>query len=149
MSRLPFPAPDQSPKPGNGEPVITVSQLAAKIDTALRTGLSVPVRFVGEVSGFRDRTHWYFDLKDASAVVSCVMFQSAARRIAFLPANGQQVVCRGLVEFYAKSGKVSVILDKIEPVGAGALELAYRALVAELKGLGWFDAERKQPLPAF
>jgi exodeoxyribonuclease VII large subunit len=149
MSRLPFPAPDQSPKPANGEPVITVSQLAAKIDTALRTGLSAPVRFVGEVSGFRERTHWYFDLKDANAVVSCVMFQSAARRVGFVPANGQQVVCRGLVEFYAKSGKVSVILDKIEPVGAGALELAYRALVAELKGLGWFDVERKRPLPTF
>jgi exodeoxyribonuclease VII large subunit len=150
MSRLPFPAPDQSPKPvGNSEPVITVSQLAAQIDAALRTGLSAPVRFVGEVSGFRERTHWYFDLKDANAVVSCVMFQSAARRVGFAPANGQQVVCRGLVEFYAKSGKVSVILDKIEPVGAGALELAYRALVAELKGLGWFDPDHKVALPAF
>jgi exodeoxyribonuclease VII large subunit len=147
MSRLPFPAPEQ-PKPSQ-EAVITVSQLAAQIDAALKTGISAPVRFVGEVSGFRDRTHWYFDLKDANAVVSCVMFQSAAKRVGFTPANGQQVVCRGLVEFYAKGGKVSVILDSMEPVGAGALELAYRALVAELKGMGWFDAERKAPLPVF
>jgi exodeoxyribonuclease VII large subunit len=147
MSRLPFPAPDQ-PKPSQ-EAVITVSQLAARIDAALKTGISAPVRFVGEVSGFRDRTHWYFDLKDANAVVSCVMFQSAAKRVGFTPTNGQQVVCRGLVEYYAKAGKVSVILDSMEPVGAGALELAYRALVAELKGLGWFDIERKAPLPVF
>ncbi len=155
MSRLPFPAPGPAPDPASKppsvsqDPVITVSQLAARIDGALKAGIPMPVRFVGEVSGFRDRTHWYFDLKDANAVVSCVMFQSAARRVGFVPNNGQQVVCRGLVEFYAKSGKVSVILDSMEPVGAGALELAYRALVAELKGLGWFDAERKAPLPVF
>jgi exodeoxyribonuclease VII large subunit len=155
MSRLPFPAPGPAPDPASKppsvsqDPVITVSQLAARIDGALKAGIPMPVRFVGEVSGFRDRTHWYFDLKDANAVVSCVMFQSAAKRVGFVPNNGQQVVCRGLVEFYAKSGKVSVILDSMEPVGAGALELAYRALVAELKGLGWFDAERKAPLPVF
>src|SRR4051812_42846180 len=117
MSRLPFPPSNPSPKPSQ-EPVITVSQLAARIDGALKVGITLPVRFVGEVSGFRDRTHWYFDLKDANAVVSCVMFQSAARRVGFVPAQGQQVVCRGLVEFYAKTGKVSIILDTIEPVGA-------------------------------
>ena len=149
MSRLPFPAPDPAPKPSSQDPVITVSQLAARIDGALKTGIPMPVRFVGEVSGFRDRTHWYFDLKDANAVVSCVMFQSAAKRVGFVLNNGQQVVCRGLVEFYAKGGKISVILDSMEPIGAGALELAYRALVAELKGLGWFDLERKAPLPTF
>jgi exodeoxyribonuclease VII large subunit len=129
--------------------VITVTQLAARIDGALKAGIPMPVRFVGEVSGFRDRTHWYFDLKDENAVVSCVMFQSAARRAGFIPANGQQVVCRGRVEFYAKGGKISIILEKLEPVGAGALELAYRALVAELKALGWFDVEHKVPLPTF
>jgi exodeoxyribonuclease VII large subunit len=143
MSRLPFepPKPEQS--------VITITQLAARIEGALKSGIPLPVRFIGEVTGFRDRTHWYFDLKDANAVVSCVMFQNAARRAGFTPANGQQVVARGLVEFYAKSGKVSVILDSLEPVGAGALELAYRALCAELKANGYFDLDRKVPLPTF
>src|SRR5258705_13412072 len=116
-------------KPATPDAPMTVSQLAGRIGAALAMGFPASVRVIGEVSGFRDRTHWYFDLKDANAVVSCVMFQSAARRVGFVPANGQQVVCRGLVEFYAKSGKVSVILDKIEPVGAGAPEAAYRAHV--------------------
>lgn len=129
--------------------MLTVSQLAAKIEGALKLNLAAPVRFVGEVTGFRDRTHWYFDLKDAGAVVCCVMFQSVARRVGFVPGNGQQVVARGLVEFYAKSGKVSVILDSLSPVGAGALELAYKALCAELKGLGYFDIEAKTALPTF
>src|SRR4051812_20927226 len=149
MSRLPFPPPQPGPAPKPEESVFPGRQLPPRIDGALKSGIASPVRFVGEVSGFRDRTHWYFDLKDANAVVSCVMFQSGARRVGFTPSNGQQVVCRGLVEFYAKSGKVSVILDSMEPVGAGSLELAYRALCAELKGLGWFDVERKAPLPTF
>lgn len=128
---------------------LTVSQLAARIDGALKERFSTSVRFVGEVSGFRDRTHWYFDLKDASAVVNCVVFQSVAKRLGFVPQNGQQVLAGGRVEFYAAGGKVSVILDRLEPIGAGALELAYRALVEELRGLGWFAPERKRPLPVF
>lgn len=128
---------------------ITVTQLAAKIDGALRAGFPQSVRFIGEVSGFRDRTHWYFDLKDAGAVVNCVVFQSAAKKAGFTPQNGQQLIAKGRVEFYAPSGRVSVILDSVQPVGAGALELAYRALCEELRQLGWFAQERKRPLPTF
>lgn len=130
-------------------PVLTVTQLAAQIDAALRTGLSTGIRVVGQVSGFRDRTHWYFDLKDAGAVVNAVMFRTAAARAGFVPENGQEVVATGRIEFYAPGGKVSFILDRIEPVGAGALEIAYRKLCAELKALGWFEIERKRPLPGF
>lgn len=128
---------------------LTVTQLAARIDGALKAGFPQSVRFAGEVSGFRDRTHWYFDLKDAGAVVNCVMFQSAARRAGFVPQNGEQVVARGRVEFYAAGGRVSIVLDSLERAGAGALELAYRALCDELRDLGWFSTERKRPLPTF
>jgi exodeoxyribonuclease VII large subunit len=107
------------------------------------------VRVLGEVSGFRDRTHWYFDLKDAEAVVSCVMFQSAARRAGFAPENGREVVATGRVEYYAKGGKVSFIAEKIEPVGAGALDLKLKQLVEEARSLGWLDPARKRRLPGF
>jgi len=144
---------DGSPKPPVGRsgpaPVLTITQLAAKIDDALRTGIPGSVRVVGQVSGFRDRTHWYFDLKDAGAVVNGVMFRSAAARAGFVPENGQEIVASGRVEFYAPGGKVSFIIDRIEPVGAGALEIAYRKLCAELKALGWFEVARKRPLPSF
>ncbi len=128
---------------------MTVSQLAGRIGESLAAGFPVSVRVIGEVSGFRDRTHWYFDLKDAGAVASCVMFASAARKLRFTPANGQEVVITGRPDFYAKAGKVSVIVERLEPVGAGALELAYRALCAELKALGWFEQGRKRPIPAW
>ncbi len=158
MSRLPFDprkmaaaksAAKEEALARHGGTPLTVSQLASRIMSALAAGFPVAVRFVGEVSGFRDRTHWYFDLKDASAVVNCVMFQSAAKRLVFTPANGQQIVATGKVEFYAPGGKVSIIIEKIEPVGAGSLELAYRALCEELRGLGWFAPERKRKPPMF
>src|ERR1043165_9736821 len=153
---------------------LTVSQLAGRITTAIADGLPAKVRVIGEVSNFRERTHWYFDLKVASAVVSCAMFAgaarpprgscagraaagvfscamsaAAARRARFTPRSGQEVVATGRVEFWDKAGKVSLIVDKLEPVGAGALELAFRALCDELTALGWFETARKRPVPGF
>lgn len=130
-------------------PVLTVSQLAGKIDVALRAALPAGLRVIGEVSGFRDRTHWYFDLKDADSVISCVMFQGAARKCGLTIENGLELVVTGRVDFYAKQGKVSFIVDRAEPVGAGALDLAYKKLCEELRALGWFSIERKRPLPTF
>src|SRR5690348_11238807 len=105
---------------------LTVSQLAGRIQAALAGGLPARVRVIGEVTGFRERTHWYFDPKDAGAVVNCAMFATAARRMKFQPRNGQEVVVTGRVEFYDKQGKVSLLCETLEPVGAGALELAFR-----------------------
>ncbi len=132
-----------------GESPLTVTQLAARIDGTLKAGMPQAVRFTGEVSGFRDSDHWYFTIKDAGASVNCVVWRSGKKNVKFTPANGQQVLARGRVEFYAPQGRVSVILDSLEPVGAGALDLAFRALCDELRGLGWFAEERKRPLPHF
>jgi exodeoxyribonuclease VII large subunit len=77
------------------------------------------------------------------------MFSSAARKAGFTPAHGQQVVCKGRAEFYAPSGRLSFIVERIEPVGAGARELALRQLIEEARRLGWLDPHRKRPLPIF
>lgn len=132
----------------------TVSSLAERLDSAIRAGMPQKVRVVGEVSNFTDRTHWYFDLKDAAAVVNCVMFASAARKAAAsFPdgrlGHGMQVVVTGRVEYYTKGGRISLIVERVEPVGEGALDAAYRKLCEELRALGYFAAERKRPLPAF
>lgn len=156
MGRLPFdPAKMAANQPAvppaaptDGAPV-SVTQLAARVASALETSLPARLRVIGQVSGFRERTHWYFDLKDAGAVISCVIFASAARRTGFRLQDGQEVVLSGRVEFYSPAGKVSFIADKAEPVGAGALELAFRKLCEELRALGWFDESRKRPLPIF
>src|SRR5690349_10149136 len=77
---------------------LSVAQLAEKISGALALGMPGPVRVIGEVSGFRERTHWYFDLKDPAAVVNCVMFASNLRKVRFPPQSGQEVVVTGRVE---------------------------------------------------
>lgn len=152
MDRLPF-DPGRiagAERPAAAHPDrLTVSQLAALIDRALRDRVPSGVRVVGEIGQFRERTHWYFDLKDADAVVSCAMWASAARKAGFTPRTGMQVVVSGHVEFYSRQGRTTFMVDRIEPVGAGALELELRRMVEELRGLGWLDEERKRRLPAF
>jgi exodeoxyribonuclease VII large subunit len=135
--------------PGSADAPITVSALAGLIDEAVRAGVPRSVRVVGEVSNFTDRTHWYFSIKDAEAVVSCVMFQFAHRRAGFVPALGQLVVVSGQCEFYKPQGRLTFRVEKIEPVGTGAMELALKRLIEEVRGLGWLSPERKRPLPAF
>ena len=137
--------PAHPPAPPAGQ--LSVSQLAALIERAVRDKIERPLRVVGEVSNFTDRTHWYFTIKDAGAAVSCVMFAAPARRAGFTPAPGQEVVVTGFVDFYAPQGKLTFRVEKIEPVGAGALELAFRKLCDELKALGSFADDRKRPLP--
>ncbi|MFO0833126.1 MAG: exodeoxyribonuclease VII large subunit [Phycisphaerales bacterium] len=140
--------PTPAGKPPPDQP-ITISQLSARIDVALKRGLPETLHVVGEVSGFRERTHWYFDLKDESAVVNCAVFANVARKALFTPENGHQVIARGRIDYYAKGGKVTFIVERLEPVGAGALDLAFRRLVEEVRALGWFDQDRKRPLPLF
>jgi len=132
----------------------TVSGLADRLDAALRSGIPPKVRVVGEVSNYTDRTHWYFDLKDASAVVNCVMFAGAARKAGAVlsggrPCHGMQVVVTGRIEYYTKGGRVSLLVERIEPVGEGALDAAFRRLCEELRGLGYFAVERKRRLPVY
>jgi exodeoxyribonuclease VII large subunit len=128
---------------------MSVSQLAEQIDQALRRGVPGPARVIGEVSGFRDRTHWYFDLKDESAVVNCVMFASAARRAPQALRDGVKIIVTGRVEFYAKGGKVSFIVDAFELAGLGDKDQELRRLIERFRERGALDPECKRPLPRF
>ncbi|MGE4196834.1 MAG: exodeoxyribonuclease VII large subunit, partial [Phycisphaerales bacterium] len=100
-------------------------------------------------SGFTTRTHWSFILQAAEPVVSCVLFASAAWSVRFSATNGQEVVATGRVEFFAKQGRAQFYVEKMEPVGAGALDLEFRRLCDDLRAKGWFEAGRKRPLPTF
>lgn len=125
----------------------TVGQLAGRIGGALRDGLPTSVRVRGEVSNARERTHWYFDLKDAEAVVSCVLFASSARRSPDLPEDGRACIATGRVEFYARGGRTTLIVDRLEAEGVGRLEAEFRRLCDDLRTLGLLDEARKRPVP--
>ncbi|MCC7407460.1 MAG: exodeoxyribonuclease VII large subunit [Phycisphaeraceae bacterium] len=150
---IPAPAGDLTVGPGPQTPVgsnpLTVSQLSALIHELLAV-VPGPIRVVGEVSNLSDRTHWFFSLKDEGSAVRCVCFASAARKIqagGLRLQDGMQVVVTGRLDYYDAQGNLQLYVNNIELVGQGVLELRYRQLCQELRQLGYFDPDRKKPLP--
>jgi exodeoxyribonuclease VII large subunit len=103
----------------------------------------------GEVSNFRPAQsgHLYFTLKDAGAQIRCVCFRDQARTLKFRPEDGLHVTVRGSLGVYEVRGEYQVYVSYIEPVGAGALQLAFEQLKKKLEAEGLFAEERKKPLP--
>ncbi|MBA4119236.1 MAG: exodeoxyribonuclease VII large subunit [Isosphaera sp.] len=136
---------------GGAEAPWSVGQLAAAIEGALAARVPASVRVIGEVSNLSVRTHWYFAIKDpqvGGALVQCVLFAGRAKAAPRI-AEGQRVIVTGRVEYYKPQGRVSVYVERVEAAGAGALEARLRALVEELRGLGWLEPSRKRAVPAF
>lgn len=130
--------------PGKAEP-ITVTQACERIRAALEgTGRLV---IVGEVSNFSPRNHWYFSIKDADAVLNCVMWASAVSRAAFQPANGVEVVVTGRLTYYGPSARTQIVVDRIERRGQGSLQQRFDELCRVLRSEGYFDESRKKSLP--
>lgn len=91
--------------------------------------------------------HWYFTLKDDRAQIRCAFFRGRNMRVRFQPEVGQQVTVTGKVSLYEGRGDYQLIVDEMQPAGAGALAAAFERLKEELREAGWFDAALKQPLP--
>ena len=128
---------------------LSVSQLATKIEHAIKAGVSEQVHVVGEISSLSNRTHYYFVLKDAKCVINAVVFASAARRMSYTPKHGDSVIAKGRVEYYAPGGRVTLIVTSLSPIGEGGLEAQFRKRASELKERGWFEPENKLAVPSF
>ncbi len=133
--------PDDAIKP------LTVLELNGRIHDLLAARFqSVLVK--GEVSGVSPRSgHVWFTLKDASAAIGAVVFSGTARRMPFLPENGQELVVTGQVDYHALSGRVTLVVSKLDYDGAGKLREAIEVLKRRLQAEGVFALERKRPLP--
>ena len=133
-----------------GDPVFTVAQLSSLVKQTLEE-LFPAIWVTGEISNFRRPSsgHAYFDLKDETAVLHSVIWRSSARALRFEPEDGQQVLCQGGIDVYPPHGKYQFIVRRMEPVGEGALQLAFRQLHDKLQAEGLFEAARKKPLPEF
>jgi len=137
VERLPLP-----------EGVLTVQELIARIRTSLeQTFASQWV--TGEISNLRTPRsgHTYFTLKDADARIQAVFFRHKKRYIRFEPEEGMEVLCKGNVTLYEVRGDLQINIDYMEPLGIGALHLAFEQIKERLGREGLFDPERKKPLP--
>jgi exodeoxyribonuclease VII large subunit len=109
-----------------------------------------PVAVQGEISGFVRAAsgHCYFSLKDAQSQLRCAMFRRAASLCDFTPRDGDVVAVRGRLDVYNARGELQLIVESMQRAGEGALMAQFQALKARLAALGWFDAQRKQAIPA-
>jgi len=129
-------------------PEFTVSEIAAALKRAVEDGFG-RVRVRGEVSGFKRAAsgHLYLTLKDADAVLDAVCWRGVAQALAFQLEDGLEVVVTGRLTTYPQRSRYQIVIEAVEPAGAGALmallEARRRALAAE----GLFEEARKRPLP--
>lgn len=133
--------------------VLSVSQLNRYIKMNFDADENLANIFIsGEISNFTNhyRTgHLYFTLKDDSAAVRAVMFNSSAKRLKFMPEDGMKVIVRGRVSVYEASGQYQLYVDDMQPDGVGALNLAYEQLKEKLQKEGLFSELHKKPLPPY
>ena len=133
--------------------VLSVSQLNRYIKMNFDADENLANIFIsGEISNFTNhyRTgHLYFTLKDDSAAVRAVMFNSSAKRLKFMPEDGMKVIARGRVSVYEASGQYQLYVDDMQPDGVGALNLAYEQLKEKLQKEGIFSEQHKKPLPPY
>ena len=103
----------------------------------------------GEISNFRKPVsgHAYFILKDSSAQIRAVMFKGSLSKLKFALQDGMEVLLHGKITVYEPRGEYQIIGDNLEPVGMGALQLAFEQLKMKLAKEGLFDPKHKKPIP--
>jgi exodeoxyribonuclease VII large subunit len=138
----------EPPRVRPAEPVVyTVSELTELVKGTLESSFRrVVVR--GEVSGFRGPNatgHLYFALKDEGATLDVKIWASFARNVRFRLEEGLEVVAEGYLDVYARAGRYSLIAQRIEPAGAGAMALAFAQLKERLSREGLMGEGRLRP----
>jgi len=126
----------------------TVSDLTARIRDLL-TREFTDIQVEGEISNAHSAQsgHCYFTLKDAKSQIRCVCFRQQLLRLKFRPEDGLHVTVRGSISVYEQRGEYQIYVEHLEPVGRGALQLAFEQLKRRLEEEGLFDPARKKPLP--
>ena len=141
--------PAQQAPAVSGPHVFSVSELNRTVRDLLEGGLGA-IWIEGELSNVARPAsgHIYFSLKDRDAQVRCAMFRARNRLLDFRAEAGMQVCARARVSVYEARGDYQLIVEHMEPAGAGALARAFEALKQRLAAEGLFDQSRKRALPA-
>jgi exodeoxyribonuclease VII large subunit len=131
--------------------IYTVSQVNSLIKVALEDKLPPRLIVRGEISDWKVHSsgHCYFSLKDQSGILPCIMWASKFRNVKFSPEDGMAVLATGHIDVYTIGGKYQLYVDKLEPEGVGALQLAFEQMVTKLRAEGLFDDVHKKALPVY
>ncbi|WP_017328213.1 exodeoxyribonuclease VII large subunit [Synechococcus sp. PCC 7336] len=126
---------------------LSVTELNQAI-AAILTDAVGTVRVTGEISNFKRASsgHRYFTLKDEGGQVACTLWRG--RPLNFLPGDGMQVIVTGDLAIYSPRGQYQLDCQHLTPLGQGELYLAFEALKRDLADRGYFDRDRKRPLPS-
>ena len=127
---------------------LTVSELTESVRKAIEARFA-SVWVEGEISNFKAHSsgHWYFTIKDETAQLRAKCFRSTNTRIRFKPTDGLHVRARGRLTVYAPRGEYELVVEALDPVGAGALRIAFEQLRDRLQAEGLFAPELKRKLP--
>lgn len=132
--------------------VYSVSSVNQYIKNMFLREYALSVVFVkGEISNckYHSSGHIYFSIKDEYSQLTCVMFRGDRSGLDFQMENGQEVIVGGSISVYERDGKYQLYAKKIVLAGDGLLSERYEQLKKKLREAGYFDGERKLPLPAF
>jgi exodeoxyribonuclease VII large subunit len=129
--------------------IYEVSELTRLIKLTLEESPISEVWVQGEVSNLSRpySGHLYFKLKDKGSQIDCVIFKSLADKLRFMPEDGISLSLQGRLTVYEPRGTYQIIGNWIEPLGVGALQLAFEQLKQRLEAEGLFDLANKKPLP--
>ncbi|MEI7920781.1 MAG: exodeoxyribonuclease VII large subunit [Planctomycetota bacterium] len=128
----------------------TVNEITLRIKGLLESKFTM-VAVQGELSGGKPFSsgHFYGSLKDEQAKLNLTIWRNDFLKVRFQLEDGLKVVAYGKIQVYPKNGAYSLIVSRIEPMGQGALDLAFRQICDRLRSEGLFDEERKRALPEF
>jgi len=130
-------------------PEFSVSELSGAIKRALEDGFGY-VRLKGEISGYRgphSSGHCYFALKDDKAKIEAVIWKGVFGRLRFRPEEGMDVIAQGKITTFPGSSKYQIVIEALEPAGAGALMALLDERKRKFAAEGLFDDARKKTRP--
>ncbi len=136
-------------QPGANAPEFSVSELSGAIKRALEDGFGY-VRLKGEISGYRGphaSGHCYFALKDDKAKIEAVIWKGVFGRLRFKPEEGMEVIAQGKITTFPGSSKYQIMIESLEPAGAGALMALLEERKRKFAAEGLFEEARKKPRP--
>lgn len=127
----------------------SITELTHRIRGKIEPGFA-SIWIQGEISNFRPASsgHLYFSLKDSQSTISAAIFGWGTKlKTRFEIKEGMEMICHGKISIYPPRGSYQIIIDHVEPLGAGALQLAFEQLKEKLKREGLFDPQSKKAIP--